>query len=84
MFSAEDANICEGKLTENECWQALKLMNLNKSPSGDGLSVELYRCFFFFLGGGDIKQMVIDSLNEGYDTKRIIFNTKSSHSYSFV
>ena len=29
VLSEEDANICEGKLTENECWLALKSMNLN-------------------------------------------------------
>ena len=66
MLSAEDAQICEGKLTENECWQALKSMNLNKSPGGDGLSVEFYRYFW-----GDVKQMVLDSLNEGYDKKEL-------------
>ena len=41
VLSEEDANICEGKLTECECWLALKSMNLNKSPGSDGLSVEL-------------------------------------------
>ena len=79
VLSEEDANICEGKLTECECWLALKSMNLNKSPGSDGLSVEFYKCFW-----EDLKQMVIDCLNQGYDTKRIVVFSKSSHSYSFV
>ena len=62
VLSEDEANVCEGKLTENECWHALKSMNLNKSPGCDGLSVEFYRCFW-----GDIKHMVTDSLNAGFD-----------------
>ena len=66
VLSEEDANLCEGKLTENECWIALKSMNLNKSPGSDGLSVEFYKCFW-----DDLKQMVVDSLNQGYDKKEL-------------
>ena len=46
VFNEEEADMCEGKITENECWEALKSMNLNKSPGSDGLSVEFYRCFW--------------------------------------
>ena len=36
-LSEEEADSCEGLLTEKECWDALKCMNLNKSPGCDGL-----------------------------------------------
>ena len=35
VLNEEDAHLCEGKITENKCWEAL-----NKSPGSDGLSVE--------------------------------------------
>ena len=68
VLSDDDAILCEGKLTENECLEALKAMNLNKSPGSDGLSVEFYRCFWQY-----IKHMVIDSLNEGYDKQELSY-----------
>ena len=66
ILTEDDANICEGLITESECFYALKTMKLNKSPGSDGLTVEFYKCFW-----NDIKQMVIDSLNEGYDKKQL-------------
>ena len=41
-----DCNICEGIITKRECWDALSSMNNNKSPGNDGLSEEIYICFF--------------------------------------
>ena len=45
-FSEDQQNLCEGKLTRRECWEALLSMDSNKSPSNDGLSREFYICFF--------------------------------------
>ena len=36
----EDKEKCEGLLTKEECLQALKDTNLNKTPGSDGLPVE--------------------------------------------
>ena len=66
VLNEEDANECEGSITENECLEALKSMKQNKSPGSDGLSVEFYKCFW-----EDIKHIVIDSLNEGYEKKQL-------------
>ena len=60
-ISEEEAESCEGPLTETECWNVLLTMKLNRSPGSDGLSVEFYRFFW-----NEIKDMVINSLNEGY------------------
>ena len=61
-LSEEDALSCEGLLTEKECFDTLSSMGNNKSPGSDGLTVEFYKCLW-----NDLKQMLIDSLNEGYN-----------------
>ena len=43
----EEKLFCEDKLIKNECWIALSSMGNNKSPGNDGLSKEIYICFFF-------------------------------------
>ena len=66
FLNEEEAYSCEGLLTEKECFVALQSMGKNKSPGSDGLSVEFYTCFWH-----NIKQMVVDSLNEGYTCKEL-------------
>ena len=36
-------------------------MNITKSPGGDGLTVEFYKCFW-----KEIKELVVGSLNRGF------------------
>ena len=47
-LAKEEAEICEEKLTLQECLKALNQMPGNKSPGNDGLTKEF--CFVFFLG----------------------------------
>ena len=56
----EEKLSCEGKLTKNECWNALSSMASNKSPGSDGLSKEMviYICFF-----DEIHNYLLESLN---------------------
>ena len=61
MLNENDALSCEGLLTEDECHKAVLSMSNNKAPGGDGLSPEFYKCFW-----PDLKNVLIDSLNEGY------------------
>ena len=65
-LSEQEAQSCEGLLTEKECYDALASMPNNKTPGSDGLSVEFYKCFW-----EDIKQLVINSLNEGFDKSEL-------------
>ena len=48
----QDQSICDGKVTEEECSNAINNMKSNKAPGLDGLTVEFYREFwgkvFFF------------------------------------
>ena len=65
-LSEEDASSCEGLLTENECYKALMSMPNNKTPGSDGLSAEFYKCFW-----EDINNLVINSLNEGFEKNEL-------------
>ena len=40
-----DIAICEGLITKNECFNALKDINNNKSPGNNGLTKEFYLAF---------------------------------------
>ena len=41
-LSLEERELCEGKLTLTECWNALQSMKDGKSPGNDGLTKEFY------------------------------------------
>ena len=57
----DKCRLCEGKLTERECWEALKTMGNNKSPDNDGLSKEFHVCFF-----DEIHIYLLQSLNMSF------------------
>ena len=61
-LSVHQQNLCEGKLTRRECWEALLSMGSNKSPSNDGLSKEFYVCFF-----DELITYLLDALNLAFD-----------------
>ena len=46
----DEAMHCEGKLTNEECFQCLQLFECNKSPGNDGLTVEFYKAFWNVVG----------------------------------
>ena len=39
------AKVCEGRLTEKECQQAVFEFEKNKTPGSDGLNIEFYQFF---------------------------------------
>lgn len=61
-LNKNDQKCLEGKLTIEECEEALKNMKNNKSPGSDGLPVEFYKTFW-----NDIKSILIESLNYAYE-----------------
>ena len=62
---------CEGPLTIEECTQVIKNLKSNRSPGCDGLTTEFYQCFW-----NEIKELVIDSLNECYCLGELSFSQK--------
>ncbi|KAL9967827.1 hypothetical protein ACROYT_G026124 [Oculina patagonica] len=61
-LTANDAQVCEGKLTVAECFKSLQLFEKNKSPGDDGLTVEFYKAFWNVVG-----KIMVESLNYAYD-----------------
>ena len=61
-LSSEQCNGIEGKLTLNECWEALKSMGIGRSPGEDGFTVEFYKCFFEIVG-----KDLLNSYNAAYE-----------------
>ena len=41
-LSQEQAATCEGEVTLEECYNALKIMAANKSPGSDGFTTEFW------------------------------------------
>ena len=48
--SEDEKSICKGKLTLNECWNALSSIKNGKSPGNDGFTKEFYVAFFWQIG----------------------------------
>ena len=70
-LTAEDAHICEGKFTVDECFKSLQLFENNKSPGEDGLTVEFYKTFWNTVGN-----LMVESLNYSYDNGELSSSQK--------
>ena len=49
-LSEDEKSLCKGKLTLNECWNALSSVKNGKGPGNDGFIKEFYVAFFGELG----------------------------------
>ena len=61
-LSDESRELCEGKVTKDECYKMLKEMKNNKSPGNDGFTVEFY-CTFWL----DVGDILVGVLNEAFN-----------------
>ena len=50
VLTEDGKSLCEGKLTLNECWEALNSMKNGISPGNDGFTKEFYVSFFGAFG----------------------------------
>ena len=62
-LTSEEQSLCEGPLTQKECFEALKNMESAKTPGTDGLPAEFYKVFW-----RDISSFLISALNYGFDS----------------
>ena len=62
ILTDENKELCEGRVTFNECKEAVSKMKINKSPGLDGLSAEFYKVFW-----DDIGPILVDVYNECFD-----------------
>ena len=58
-LTIEQTVSCEGIISEDEVFQSLKCMENNKSPGNDGLSKDLYECFW-----DEIKKLFLASIHK--------------------
>ena len=70
-LNEDNREICEGKLTKDECLKVLKEMKLNKTPGNDGLTVEFYYTFWPALG-----DLLVEVLNETYERGELTASQK--------
>ena len=64
FLSREEAALCEGDITLEECTRALKSFKRNKSPGLDGLPYEFYTKFWDLIGP-DLVSTFNDSFSKG-------------------
>ena len=62
-LTCEEETLCEGTLTQKECFEVLKNMESDKTPGMDGLPPEFYKVFW-----RDISSYLISVLNYGFDS----------------
>ena len=60
-LSDTDKLSCEGKLTLQNCWDALSSMKSGKTPGNDGLTKEFYVCYF-----GEVAPLLVNALNYSF------------------
>ena len=65
-LTSEEQTLCEGTLTQEECFEALKNMESDKTPGTDGLPAEFYKVFW-----SDLSSYLISALNYGFDSGRL-------------
>ena len=58
--------LCEGQLTNTECYNVLDQLKNNKSPGNEGLTAEFYKHFWPVLGN-----LLVDSLNAAHITGKL-------------
>ena len=66
-------SLCEGKITLQECKEAILGMKDNKSPGLDGICIEFYKEFW-----DDIGNALVDAFNESYDNGTLSTSQQTS------
>ena len=69
----EQRNNCEGLLTENDCFNALKCFQKNKSPGNDGFTAKFYSFFWNQLG-----KTMVNSFNYGFQKGELSISQRQS------
>ena len=64
---------CEGLVTKDECFRAIKAMKTNKAPDLDGISIEFYEHFWSLLG-----DLLINVFNESYENEILPSSQRSA------
>ena len=61
-LSEDYKSLCKGKLTLNECWNAVSSMKNGKSPGNDGFTEEFYVTFF-----GELRPLLLKTFDYSFE-----------------
>ena len=64
-------NICEGKISAEECYRLLDSFDNNKTPGNDGIPIEFYEIFWPV-----ISDSFMDCINESFEKGEISSSQK--------
>ena len=64
---------CEGLVSKDECFRAIKSMKRNKAPGLDGISTEFYEHFWSLLG-----DLLVNVFNESYENEILPSSQRSA------
>ena len=62
MLTPDEQSLCEGKLTFQECWEALTSMQNWKSPANNGFTKEYYVAFF-----DELRKLLVSVFNYAFE-----------------
>ena len=79
LLSEDQAKVCEGRFSQDECFTALKGMAHSKAPSSDGLPVEFYVKFWHVLGA----DLVLSLTSSFYTVSPFLFQRRGLITPSF-
>ena len=66
VLNVDEADICEGLFSVEECTETVQNLKMNTSPGLDGLSPEFYQTF-----RDEIKHLVVNSFNHAFVTGQL-------------
>ena len=70
-LTSDEANSCEGLVTEQECANSLRNMKNGKSPGCDGFTTEFYKFFWT-----NIKTLIVESINYSFEKGELSIDQK--------
>ena len=73
VLTEDEQSLCEGKLTLNECWEALNSMKNGKSPGNDGFTKEFYVSFF-----GELGPLLLKTFNYSFEKGELSASQKQA------
>ena len=71
VLNENNATLCEGLISEKECFEAIKTMSKDKTPGSDGLPTNFYQLFW-----EDIKGILCNVFNDCYQNGEMTTSMK--------
>ena len=73
MLTPDEQSLCEGKLTLQECWEALTSMQNEKSPGNDDFTKGFYIALF-----GELWKLLVSVFNYAFEVGELSLSQKQA------